>query len=163
MEPLGVVRHLVQYWYVTAIVLPALVGLWVALDEPGAAPDADDRLSVQSELESALREDSAKLAELVARCGDGTAGGSVEALRQPTLTVDAPELGSMPWVGPRRARGTARIALEKNGHTCRYEVGFEYAWQSTGSVKTTVHGPHVSAHGVTGRRAIISALQFTPR
>ena len=43
---------------------------------------------------------------------------------------------------------------------CAFKASFSYRWLSTGEVKTTVHGSHVSTHGVTGTRAEISELSF---
>lgn len=152
---------LMSYWYVIAIVLAALFGAWIALGEPGKAPDEEAHRSVSAELTSVLLTgDPDRLSQLEQASGLKPGGGN-RALNE-RLALRSLELEPMPWLGPRVARGRARIAILGGAQPALFAASFGYAWESTGTVKTTVHGQHVSTHGVSGKWPVLSELTFTP-
>lgn len=150
---------LTQYWYLPVIAACALFALWIALGKPGAAPDDDELASARTELESALLlGEPDRLSQLERSCGVEPRGGQ-RALAERYELQDV-ALQPMPWFGPRRSVGTARITLRDTPQPCAFKASFSYRWLATGEVKTTVHGAHVSTHGVTGTRAEISELRL---
>ena len=155
----GVAKMLASYWYVIALGLAALFGAWVALGQPGMPPDEEEQASVNVELTSALLEgEPDRLSQLEQQSGLKPGGGT-RALSERFQLLGL-ELEPMPWLGPRVARGRARIAILGGAQPALYVASFGYAWESTGKVTTTVHGQHVSQHGVTGQRAVLSDLRF---
>ena len=152
---------IVNYWYVIAVVLAGLFGLWFALGQPGAPAGEEELASVSAELTSALLTGNPdRLSTLEQQCGLKPGGGT-RALAE-RLQVQALELDPMPWLGPRVQQGRARVAVLGGAQPCVFAASFGCTWESTGKVTTTVHGPHVATHGVTGKRAVISDLKLTP-
>jgi len=151
-----------SYWYVGAIAITALVVLWFALGQPGMPPGEEELASVTSELQSALLAgDPDRLSQLEQSCGLRPGGGT-RALSE-RLALRAVELDALPWFGPRVAAGRASIVVLGSAKPCEFVASFDCSWNTTGEVRTTVHGPHVSTHGVTGKRAVIANLVITPR
>jgi hypothetical protein len=151
-----------SYWYIGAIAIAALVGLWFALGQPGAPPGEDELWSVRTELQSALLSgEPDRLSQLEQACGLRPGGGT-RALSE-RLELRAVELDPTPWLGPRVNTGRATVVILGGSKPCELAATFVCSWKRTGDVQTTVHGPHVSTHGVTGKQAVIANLVMTPR
>jgi hypothetical protein len=159
---LGYRPRMTSYWYVGAIAIAALVGLWFALGQPGMPPDEDQLASVRSELQTALLTgEPDRLSQLEQACGLRPGGGT-RALSE-RLELRAVELDPMPWIGPRANTGRATVVILGGPEPCEHSATFTCSWRTTGEVRSTVHGPHVSTHGVTGERAVIAELVITRR